>query len=161
MPLHKVNIFSFYDYVLVHSISRRRAGTTSNISSRKRFNLGNMSLWQKVNVYQTLQCSLILFCYEVGNLWWSKDYGGEWINFPGQKWLSACRPLPTLTAPGSNPGSYIKRWKNPGCLESPDGRELLSTCVWTLHEHKSTFTRLTQRDLRVLSVRYLQWLPCK
>lgn len=116
MTLHKVNIFSFYDYVLFHSISRRRAETTSDISSRKEFNLGNLSLWQKVNVSQTLRCSLILFCCEVGNLWWSKDYGAEWINFPGQKWLRACMPFPTLTAPGSSPGSYIKRWKNRGCL---------------------------------------------
>lgn len=59
-------------------------------------------------------------------------------------------PLPTLTIPGSNPESYIrggnKRMQESWLSESPDGEELSTTYVWTLHE----LSGLTH--LRVLSV---------
>lgn len=57
MPVHKVNIFSFYNYVLFHSISRRRAETTSDISSRKGFNLGNWAYDRKLMF--TKLCSIL------------------------------------------------------------------------------------------------------
>lgn len=56
--------------------------------------------------------------------------------------------LPTLTYPGSNPGSYVKRWKNPGCLSHQVEDSSHQLCM----SKKSTFTGLRHRDLRVLSV---------